>query len=33
MILLILRTIISEAYDLFSAFLIGLGGLIERLGL
>jgi len=33
MIFMILRTIISETYDLFNAFLIGLGGLLERFGL
>jgi hypothetical protein len=33
MIFMILRTIISETFDLFNAFLIGLGGLLERFGL
>ena len=33
MILLILRTIISETYDLFNALLIGLGSLLEHCGL
>jgi hypothetical protein len=33
MILLLLRTVIYEVYDLFNAFLIGLGGLLQRFGL
>jgi hypothetical protein len=33
MLFLILRTIVYETYDLFNAFLIGLGGLLGRFGL
>jgi hypothetical protein len=28
----LIRTIIYETFDLFNAFLIGLGGLVERFG-